>query len=271
MQKNYYAIIPANVRYDKDLSPNAKLLYGEITALCNEKGYCWASNSYFADLYGVTKTSISQWIKQLTEKGYINTELIYREGTKEILHRYIKIIEGGIQENLHTPTQENLKDNNTVFNNTINTTLDNKKHMSESSGETPKKKKPKKEKLPKSELDNEFEILWKAYPRKDGKKLAKAKYIKIREKGLYTFDVVHNGILRYAHKIKVENMSKEFIKMASTFFNQECFNDAHEIVTKRKKVADFVSYARQLEGNLNEFNRDCKTINDDPIQLPNGF
>lgn len=67
----YYAIIPAAVRYDKDLPPNAKLLYGEITALCNKEGYCFASNEYFANLYGVSKRSITGWIASLEEKGYI--------------------------------------------------------------------------------------------------------------------------------------------------------------------------------------------------------
>ena len=83
-QKAYYAIIPANVRYDKDLVPNAKLLYGEITALCNEKGYCWATNQYFAELYNVSDRTIKNWISQLVDKGYIQRSVKYREGTKEI-------------------------------------------------------------------------------------------------------------------------------------------------------------------------------------------
>lgn len=121
-KKSYYAIIPANVRYDSQVRPNAKLLYGEITALCNEKGYCWASNQYFADLYSVSKQSISAWIKELIDNGYITSDLIYKEGSKEILNRYIRIAVHPIQENLNTPIQEKLKDNNTSFNTTSNNT-----------------------------------------------------------------------------------------------------------------------------------------------------
>lgn len=122
MQKNYYAIIPANIRYDKELTPNAKLLYGEITALCNEKGYCWAGNSYFAELYGVSKVSISKWINQLVEKGYITSEIEYKEGSKEIFNRYLRIVNDPIKEKLNTPIKEKFKDNITSFNTTSNTT-----------------------------------------------------------------------------------------------------------------------------------------------------
>lgn len=103
--KGYYSIIPAHVRYDKDLTPNAKLLYAEITSLCNEKGYCWASNDYFSELYGVTKTSVSRWIKSLAKKGYISTEIEYKKGTKEVLKRYITITNDPIKEILNTPLQ----------------------------------------------------------------------------------------------------------------------------------------------------------------------
>ena len=53
-KKSYYAIIPANVRYDERLKLLSRMLYGEITALSNEKGYCWANNKYFGTLYKVS-------------------------------------------------------------------------------------------------------------------------------------------------------------------------------------------------------------------------
>ena len=126
-RRAYYSIIPATVRYDDDLPPNAKLLYSEITALCNERGYCWATNEYFAKLYKCSKQSVSSWISKLKEKGYITVEIIYKEGSKEILNRYIKIFEHPIQNFLNTPIQNNLKDNNKDYNITLNNTL-NKNH-----------------------------------------------------------------------------------------------------------------------------------------------
>lgn len=124
---NYYAIIPANVRYDSNLKDKAKLLYGEITALSNKNGICFASNSYFAKLYNVTNTTISLLIKDLIDNGYIEREIIYKDGTKEIENRYLRILKEGYLRNLKGGIQENLKDNNTSINNTsinIYTTID---------------------------------------------------------------------------------------------------------------------------------------------------
>src|SRR5690625_3809559 len=104
LKKSYYAIIPANVRYDKNLTNGAKLLYGEITALCNQEGYCWASNSYFAKLYAVSNRTISKWISQLVNKGYITREVDYKEGTKEVERRLLRIGNHPIEEKFNTPS-----------------------------------------------------------------------------------------------------------------------------------------------------------------------
>lgn len=72
---SYYAIVPANVRYDDRLSANSKLLYGEITALANRDGYCFASNAYFAEQYKTTERSITRMITQLNDLGYINVRI----------------------------------------------------------------------------------------------------------------------------------------------------------------------------------------------------
>lgn len=87
---SYYAIIPANVRYCKDLKYQERLFYGEITCLLNKEGYCFASNRYFANLYDVIPGTISRWISHLEKLGFIRQELI-RDDKKQIIERRIFI------------------------------------------------------------------------------------------------------------------------------------------------------------------------------------
>jgi hypothetical protein len=110
---NYYAIIPANVRY-ADLKPNAKLLYGEITALSNKHGFCFASNKYFAELYKVNKNTISSWISDLKNYGFVTVK-IERNVDNQITKRCI-----GILKKMDNPIHEKLKYNNTSINTTSN-------------------------------------------------------------------------------------------------------------------------------------------------------
>ena len=114
---NYYAVIPAEIRYDEDLTPNEKILYGEITALTNKNGECWAGNKYFSKLYKVQLQSVSRWLKHLKQKGYININLVYKSESKEIEKRVIKINGIPVSENVKTFTQSSGE----PINNNVNT------------------------------------------------------------------------------------------------------------------------------------------------------
>lgn len=80
MNEGFWSILTAEVRYDKRLKPNAKLLYSEISALTSRDGYCWAKNEYFAELYGVGTETVSRWISQLKKFGYLEVELENKPG-----------------------------------------------------------------------------------------------------------------------------------------------------------------------------------------------
>lgn len=137
MEPTYYAIIPASVRYDKKLIPSAKLLYGEITALSNKKGFCFASNEYFAELYGVSKKTISLWIKSLIDNGHLKSTITYKKGSKEIENRMLKIALNPMEEKVNTPLQkgnEGMEEKVTtpmeekVIDNNTSTIITNNKH-----------------------------------------------------------------------------------------------------------------------------------------------
>ncbi|EGO7771698.1 helix-turn-helix domain-containing protein [Enterococcus faecalis] len=203
--RGFYAIIPAIVRYDNQLNGNAKLLYGELTALANERGYCWATNQYFARLYNVSKRTIISWMKQLEKRKYIKIQVFYKPDSKIVDRRHIYILpfptdtefytpseenfitygknhhEGG-EENFTTPGEENFTENNTLINNTKNNTL-NKKNSVE----------------PSSTMSELFEKVWKTYPKKTNKKKAREQFLKKfkTEEDLESFKKGYKDYLAY--------------------------------------------------------------------------
>lgn len=80
---NFYAVIPATVRYAK-IPSGAKLLYGEISSLCNKEGYCWATNSYFANLYACEERTIIRWLNALRNIKMIKAMIPLRGGPRRI-------------------------------------------------------------------------------------------------------------------------------------------------------------------------------------------
>ena len=201
-KKSYYAIIPASVRYDKRITLLARMLYGEITALCNEKGYCWASNSYFADLYDVSNVTISRCISQLKEFEYISVSLQYKNNSKEIEKRIISIDpiikndntpiqknQYPIIKNDNTPIIKNDKENITVLNITDNNTIEYKE----------KEKKKKKDIF----TDKTIQELKKFYEVKTNNKLYGKKSLILISNlldDLEDIEIVKKVIEKSAHK-----------------------------------------------------------------------
>lgn len=119
-QPNYYAILPANVRYDFDLKDKAKLLYAEITSLANSQGYCWATNKYFGELYNISSETVSRLIKDLINKGYLKSEFIYKGNSREIQQRRLYLLTKssiGIDQMVKGGIDQKVKENNKNKNN----------------------------------------------------------------------------------------------------------------------------------------------------------
>ena len=87
---NYYSVVPAEIKYNNELTERAKLIYGEISSLSNKIGYCFATNSYFAKLYKCTNRTIQNAISKLQEHGFIKVVIENRNQRKIYLTTNIK-------------------------------------------------------------------------------------------------------------------------------------------------------------------------------------
>lgn len=115
---NFYAILKADVRYDKRLSSTAKIIHAEITALTNKNGFCWAANKYFADNFDISERQVSKIIAQLEELNHISTEVLENNKRKIRVEQKFQ----GDRTKVHTPPRTKVLYNNTSNNNINNNT-----------------------------------------------------------------------------------------------------------------------------------------------------
>lgn len=69
--------IPIGILEDQNLDSSDKFLLAEIYSLTELPNGCFASNEHFSNFLGITKGAASKRIKNLKQKGYIKTNLIY--------------------------------------------------------------------------------------------------------------------------------------------------------------------------------------------------
>lgn len=244
---SFFAIIPADVRYDKRLKPNEKLLFGEITALCNTEGYCWATNAYFAELYDKTNRSISEWISHLESLGYIKV------GIKKNTYRKITLIESAARGTKKTSTPPRRKlppplEENFQHNNTSNSTENNPPNPQGGEGEVSSSsdEKTKKGKAPRSLSEfeeKEFLMFYTVYPRKQGKADARKAWLQMmKKKNRPDISTITRAITLRLERGDWKNKEKKYIPLPASWIRGERWEDAIGSPSNEEDRAERVCY-----------------------------
>lgn len=124
----------------------------------------------------------------------------------------------------------------------------------------------------KSKLEDDFDKLWKLYPRKVGKKPAFASYKRAvtRKKYPATNKQIQDGIIAYTQQIAQDRTDERYIKQGSTFFSQESWNDYAAIKASAKPVRKSFDAKETVIGiftGSGSLNATLSTITDEGIPV----
>ena len=196
VRRSYWAQLPSEVRYSVELSSTAKLLYAELSALIGEDGYCWATNTYFAGVLGVSERP---------GKGGVDKNVYTPRGGLD------KIVEGGLDKNVH-PHSSRLYIHDNTNPPIVPPEGGNARAGSKKGGRTVSTPTWKPEC---------FERFWKAYPNGAGRKAAVRAWDKLKP---------DDELLKLMSQTLEKDMRSEqwrrgIIPHASTWLNSEPWND----------------------------------------------
>ena len=226
-------------------------------------GHYWTYNSKkaFAELFPyMTERQIDYALKKLIDDGIIITGKYNTNKYNQTLWYAITNFGYSILQNCEME-QTNLSNQNDkiVECNTNNKQADIKQQIiTTNNKENPYTEKPFTENPSTVNVSNknvqieqEFEEVWKIYPRKEDKKKAFMAYKSARKKA--SFDEIKKGVETYSNHIRVSNTDKRYIKLGATYFNGECWANNYEQVAPQEELikgkytrAQVEDFARQL-------------------------
>jgi len=117
----YYFTIPTLIALDTRLTLYEVLLYGIISSLCNAFGFCFASNSYLAQLRQVDERTVTRSLAHLIELDYIRSVIDKEQGNKRRLYISVfapidKNVHRGIDKNVYSPVPKGTIEQTTINN-----------------------------------------------------------------------------------------------------------------------------------------------------------
>ena len=254
----YLAVIPARVRYDPELPDKAKLLYGELTALADRDGFCWARNEYFCQLYDISDRTVYRLLSALRERRHIFVETLRDEASQAVMERRIwvdrgkylmrdrdmppvtdlsgppdKIVTTPPDKNVRTPPDKNVRENDYK---SMNDTREEQAPLKSPHGGTagPKARRGRRS-GPREAPDWEperFAGFWAFYPVKKAKQKAMDEWDRLRpDKEL--IDVIARSLILLK---ATEDWQRGIgIPHPSTFLHQARWTDAEGLRDPREK------------------------------------
>lgn len=224
IKPHYFVSIPAFAVLDLDLTSTEVIVYSTIYGYSHgdKDQWCCVSQSVLATWARTTERSVRRILDRLIEKGLIIKEV--RNGEKGTYCAY-KVFEEPItgedigstggEDTESTPPghrvrppedTESAPTSNNIYNNINNNIKENIKRKSE------------------EDLKQDFEELWKLYPRKRGKEPAFKHYKRALKEGS-TNEEIRQGILNLIEDIRKNKTEERYIPYGSTFFNEKSWND----------------------------------------------
>jgi DNA-binding MarR family transcriptional regulator len=211
--RNWYAVLTAQVLYDKRLNDKQKLLVCVIGNLQNMKGYCYATNGYLADCMNCDERTIRRNLEVLEGIGYITRRLGI--GQERLIY-----VSDTPRTNLSAPTDTNVRPPRTQMSAII--TKDNNKGKKSLSNST------------NVDLDITFDLIWDQYGKKVGKKKA---YTSFKRLSRTQIQKVTQHIPLYV-KHHHEANKAAFLPHLSTYLNQERYLEELPYLNETNKQSD---------------------------------